>query len=85
MADAAQPTQPSIGWRFSRAQDALELWDQAVPRESARTIRIAGKFVRQMTGGIAIDELSQEKREYVIRLIFKKPRSYGGEVVQKGE
>lgn len=85
MAEDPQPNEPRIGWKFSRAQDALELWDDSVPRESARTVRIAGKFVRQMTGGIAIDEISQEKREYVLKLVFKRPHAYGGEVVHKGE
>ena len=82
MSNENQKEAQRIAWKYSQARDVLILWSET--GESPKRIEVSGLMVRQLSGGVAFDDLPAHKRSYILNELYSRPNAYGGKVVGGG-
>jgi hypothetical protein len=82
MADDNPKKPVRLEWKYSKARDVLELWDEA--SEKPRRIRVPGTALRALTSGVAVEDLPHDKRAYILNEFYVRPRAYGAAVIEGG-
>jgi hypothetical protein len=80
MADDSQKKPVRLDWKYSKARDVLELWDEK--SDEPRRIRVPGTVLRALTSGVAIEDLPHDKRAYILNELYVRPKAYGAAIIK---
>ncbi len=84
MSDDGPDTQRCVVWRYLRAEDSFDFWDELDPRALPRRVRVPAPSVQRISKGIALSELPNEMLTQVLDTLYLHPEVHGGRVADAG-
>ncbi len=84
MTDDGSDTQRLVVWRYRQAEDSIDLWDDLEPRALLRRVEVPASSVQRISGGVALEELPNEKLRHVLNTLYLHPEEHGGRVADAG-